>query len=493
MGKAPYMTDEGYRKYRQSLLLVLMAALNRLYKDADIDVHQSVNRSTYVEFKNMRITRRRTEEIKSKMRELIKADFKLKSFEVTKEEASRLLSETNPELAEKIIYTPRENVRLFEDMGRYYSVYGETEESASCLSEFDIMPFEMGILLRYPHPGYDGKFPPFTWGKKIIQTINDYRAWNEITGISDVFELNRAIKCGNTADIINIAEIIHEKAISEIADTVKSEILHKKIILIAGPSSSGKTTFANRLLLHLRANGITPEVISLDDYFIDADKSPLDEDGKPDFETLESLDVALFSEHMEALTEGRTINVPKYDFMRGKRSEITRKMCLKPSSVVIIEGLHALNERLLLGVRSDYVYKVYCSALTSLCFDNVNPISPTDTRLLRRIIRDNSFRNTSAEKTIDMWKSVTRGEVKYIFPYENQADVIFNSSNIYEWALYRPVAEPLLSEALKKDGDHREKCKSLLELLSYFEPTDARFVPPMSIMREFIGGSSISY
>ena len=274
---------------------------------------------------------------------------------------------------------------------------------------------------------------------------------------------------------------------------MKSEILHKKIILIAGPSSSGKTTFANRLLLHLRANGITPEVISLDDYFIDADKSPLDEDGKPDFETLESLDVALFSEHMEALTEGRTINVPKYDFMRGKRSEITRKMCLKPSSVVIIEGLHALNERLLLGVRSDYVYKVYCSALTSLCFDNVNPISPTDTRLLRRIIRDNSFRNTSAEKTIDMWKSVTRGEVKYIFPYENQADVIFNSSNIYEWALYRPVAEPLLSEALKKDGDHREKCKSLLELLSYFEPTDARFVPPMSIMREFIGGSSISY
>lgn len=487
------MTDEGYRKYRQSLLLVFMAAVNRLYPQARIDVHQSVNRSTYVEFKNMRITRRRTEEIKSKMRELINSGFKLETFEATKEEASRLMADTNPELSEKIIYTPRRCVRLFEDSGRFYSVYGEVVESTAYLSEFDVMPFETGLLLRYPHPGYNGEIPPFTWGKKIIQTINDYRAWNEITGISDVFELNRAIRNGNAANIINIAEIIHEKAVSEIADEIKNEILHKKLIVIAGPSSSGKTTFANRLMLHLRANGITPEVISLDDYFLDSDKSPLDEDGKPDFETPESLDITLFSEHMEALTEGESVDVPKYDFIRGKRSEVTRKLQLKPSSVVIIEGLHALNERLLLGVRSDYIYKVYCSALTSLRFDNVNPISPTDTRLLRRIIRDNSFRNTSAEKTIDMWSSVTRGEVKYIFPYENRADVIFNSSNIYEWSLYRSAAEPLLSEALAKDGAHREKCKSLLELLSYFEPTDARYVPPMSIMREFIGGSSISY
>ena len=493
MADKMYLTNEGYRCYRQSLLLVLAAAVNRVFPDAHYDIHQSVNRSTYVEFINMQLVSEDVQKIKDKMVSLIEQKFPLETVTINKEDVKDLprgFGEAN--FSEKILNTPRESITMFVDSGKYYSVYGKIAETAEELTEFELKPFEAGFLLRYPHPGYNG-FPPFSWGKKIIKTIEEYRRWYEVTGVSDVFELNRLINQGYSREIINISEIIHEKAISDIAESIKSDVMNKKVMMIAGPSSSGKTTFANRLMLHLRANGVKPLVISLDDYFLDADKSPLTEDGKPDFETIDSLDVELFRSNLRGLAEGKTVSLPKFDFHVSRRSAETRDIKLDPSSVVHVEGIHALNEKLSEGIPSKYLYRIYCSALTSLCFDNVNPISPTDTRLLRRMIRDSKFRSCGAVRTFELWKNVTGSEAKTIFPFEDNADVIFNSSTIYEFSFYKPVAEELLREALKEDGDHKEAYERLLDMLSYFYEIDGKYVPPMSIMREFMGGSSIRY
>ncbi|MBO4897128.1 MAG: hypothetical protein J5590_02365 [Clostridia bacterium] len=491
--KKMYLTNEGYRCYRQSLLLVLIAAINRVFPDAVYEVHQSVNRSTYVEFSNISLHPEDITKIKDMMTNLVDSKFPLTKGTVPKERVSEALKKAgNFELAEKILNTPKETFTYFKDSGKYYGIYAEIVDTAEELTEFELMPFESGFLLRYPHPGYSGSYPPFIWGEKIIKTIDEYRQWNEVTGISNVFDLNREINAGNTREIINIAEIIHEKEISDIAESIKNDA-NRKVIMIAGPSSSGKTTFANRLMLHLRANGLKPLVISLDDYFLDADKSPRTEDGKPDFETFDSLDSALFRQNLREMAEGKTVLLPKFDFHTSTRSSETREVKLDRSSVVIVEGIHALNERLIEGVPTQYLYRIYCSALTALCFDNVNPISPTDTRLLRRMIRDSRYRNCPAVKTYELWENVTKSEIKTIFPYEHNADVIFNSSTYYEFSFYKPVACELLEDALKVPGEHQVAYKRLYDMLSYFEPVDGKYVPPMSIMREFMGGSSIRY
>jgi len=488
----PYITDEGYRVYRNTCLLTLVKAIGALDRDAEYDVHQSVNRSTYVEFKNKVLTTEDINTLKSLMKKYIKDNVAFDIKSVPKEDAAKLLAKSRPNThAEKAVFTPRETIDIYSDENCCISVYGKTASSAGYLSEFDIMPYENGLLLRYPHPNYNGEFPPNILGKKIIKTIEEYRDWNDVIGISNVFELNEMIQKGKVKEIINIAEIMHEKNISKIADEIKRD-RNKKVILVSGPSSSGKTTFANRLMLNLRVNGITPEIISLDDYFIDADLSPRDEEGKPNFEDIDSIDVKLFVKDINALVRGEEIDAPRFDFKTGKSCPGARKIRLKDDGVVIVEGIHALNEKLVEGVSPSNLYKVYCSALTALCFDNGTPISPTDTRILRRIIRDNNFRNCEAARTLDMWKSVSKGEVKNIFPYENNIDVIFNSSNVYEFSVYRKIGEPLLREANEKLGGN-EFCERLIDLLSYFEPLDDKYIPPMSIVREFIGGSSISY
>lgn len=489
----PYMTDEGYRAYRSTLLLLLIKAVCHLFEGAHFNVHQSVNRSTYVEFENMSIGEDDAEKLKSLMKEYINEDIPLPLKSVPKAEAARLLSCSGSSLhGEKAAFTPRTEILIYQDECCTQAVYDKVFESAGSVSEFDIKPFEKGILLRYPHPNYNGHFPPDIMGKKIIKTIEEYRDWNDTVGITNVYQLNEQIKLGKAKEIVNIAEIMHEKNISKIADEIKRDIKNKKVILVSGPSSSGKTTFANRLMLNLRVNGILPQIISLDDYFIDANLSPLDEDGKPNFEDIDSINVEKFVKDINILVAGGEIDVPAFDFKTGKSIPGVRKMQLSGESVVIVEGIHALNEKLCEGVKKENLYKVYCSALTSLCFDSGNPISPTDTRLLRRIIRDNNFRSCPAWRTLEMWKSVTRGEVKNIFPYENNIDVIFNSSTVYEFSVYRKICEPLLIEAEKETGKSR-LLERLLDLLSYFEPLDDKYIPPMSIMREFIGGSSISY
>lgn len=323
-----------------------------------------------------------------------------------------------------------------------------------------------------------------------MQTIDDYRKWHSLIGVTDVFELNALIGAGKIQPLINVSEIMHEKVLSEIAQSIKEHILEKRVILISGPSSSGKTTFAKRLMLHLRVCGIKPVVISLDDYFIDRGLVPLDENGEPNFEDIDAIDYELFRSQLAQIISGKEVLAPRYDFEKKKSIPAAHRIKLEAGSVVIVEGLHALSPTLTKGISSRALYKVYCSALTCLCFDNFNPISPTDTRLIRRIIRDHKYRSCPAAETIRMWDSVSRGEVKNIFPYEDDADIIFNSSLTYEFSVYKAEAESLLREA-QKDMGGNYRCRRLLEILSYFEPLDNSLVPPMSVLREFIGGSTV--
>ncbi len=484
-------TEESYRTYRQSLLFVLFAACAKVFPGQALRVHQSVNRSTYCELPSHIPTEADMAALEKEMRTLILAEFPLVPEVFPKEEAIRLISESgDTETAHSLAFTPRDTISLLRLYDKYYSVYGSLYPHAGYLSDFALVLFDAGFLLRYPHPNTGTQIQPFYAGQKILKTISDYRAWNAVVGVPDVYALNRLVREGGINECINISEIMHEKRLSEIADTIKNNILNCKVILISGPSSSGKTTTTGRLMLHLRANGLSPEMISLDDYYLGRSKTPLDENGKPNYEDIDAIDHVLFNQHLHKLIGGETVTVPRFDFQTGERAPKGRTLSLSGSGVLLVEGIHALNEKLTHGIPSSYLYRVYCSALTVLCFDRYNPISPTDTRLIRRMIRDSQFRNTDAVGTLSMWGDVQKGEIKNIFPYEERADVIFNSSLSYEFAVYRQVAEPLLTSALESH-EHRETAARLLDFIRYFEPISPSLVPGTSILREFIGGSML--
>jgi len=486
------MTDESYRTYRQSLLFVLFAACARVFPGKALRVHQSVNRSTYCEMPDHVPSEADICALTKVMRALISEKFPLTPQVYSKEEAIMHVRKSgDTEAAASLAYTPRSEITLLPIADKYYSVYGRLYPHAGYLSDFELILFDAGFLLRYPHPNTGEKIQPFQTGKKILETISDYRAWSEVVGVQDVYALNRLIREGGINDCINISEIMHEKRLAEIADTVKNNILNCKVILISGPSSSGKTTTANRLMLHLRANGLKPQMISLDDYYHGRANTPIDENGKPNYEDIDAIDYPLFNCHLLSLIRGETVTVPRFDFTTAERAEKGRTISLSEGSVLLVEGIHALNEKLTRGIPASYFYRVYCSALTVLCFDRYNPISPTDTRLIRRIIRDSKFRNTDAAGTLSMWGDVQKGEIKNIFPYEETADVIFNSSLSYEFAVYREAAEPLLRAALAHK-EHRDTAERLLEFISFFEPVSHALVPGTSILREFIGGSVLS-
>lgn len=484
--------EENYRVYRQSLLFVLFAACARVFPGKALTVHQSVNRSTYCELKGVIPTETHLEALVRTMDALIAEKFPLVPKQYALSEAIQLLEKSGDKAAaESLRFSARPSVSLLPIADKYYSVYGKVFPHAGYLSAYELVLFDAGFLLRYPHPSTGGEISPFHPGRKILDTIAEYRAWSEVIGVESVYDLNRLIRENKMNDCINISEIMHEKRLSEIAETVKNNILSCKVILISGPSSSGKTTTARRLMLHLRALGLHPQMISLDDYYLGRSKTPVDETGKPNYEDIEAIDYPLFARQLRALIEGETVTVPRFDFHTAERAVEGRSLSLSGNSVLLVEGIHALNEKLTRGIPASSLYRVYCSALTVLCFDRYNPISPTDTRLIRRIIRDSQFRNTDAAGTLDMWGDVQKGEIKNIFPYEETADVIFNTSLSYEFAVYREMAEPLLTAALSRE-EHRETAERLLEFIGCFEPLPAALVPGTSLLREFVGGSTLS-
>jgi len=356
------------------------------------------------------------------------------------------------------------------------------------IKNFALKYYSPGLILIYPDKANPDKIPEFAEQKKLFNILKEYKTWNKIINFENVSHINQKVKNGDIGDVIRISEALHEKKIANIADMIASNINSKKLILIAGPSSSGKTTFAQRLSIQLRVNGIVPITLSLDDYFKNRDQSPVDENGQYDFEHIDAIDIDLFNEDLYKLLKGYEVEVPIFNFITGCREKTGRKLCINEKQIIIVEGIHGLNEKLTSSIPAKNKFKIYISALTSLNIDNHNRIPSTDTRMIRRIVRDHKFRGWNAESTIMNWPSVRRGEERYIFPFQEEADIMFNSSLIYELCVLKPFAEPLLAEVGKSSPAYTE-AKRLIEFLGCFQSVDTHEVPLNSILREFIGGS----
>ena len=358
---------------------------------------------------------------------------------------------------------------------------------------FDLEPYFDGMLLRIPNRKNPVILEDTIEQDKMFDTFNEYVGWNKLMGINNVSDFNRLCLENQAYDMIKLSEALHEKKVAHIADMIANKQGGRpKFVLISGPSSSGKTTFSKRLTIQLRVNGITPVVISMDNYFVNRVDTPLDENGDWDFENINALDLPLFRQHVQSLLNGEEIEIPEYNFETGKRQWAGRKLRIGENNVIIIEGIHALNPDLIPDVPRSATFKIYVSALTTINLDNHNWIPTTDTRLLRRIVRDYRYRNYSARETIARYDSVQRGEQKWIYPFQEEADVMFNSALLFELAVLKRHAEPILAE-VPKFCDEYSEAHRLLKFLQYFVPISEKAIPPTSLLREFVGGSSFRY
>lgn len=480
-------SDDGIRIYQRSLKFLLIKAVHDLFPDKELQVRHSVRRGVFFEIVDYKVTPEDVERLEKRMRELVEQDHRFVKRVVPIDEARRIfLSRGREDRYRALAFREKDYVSLytFDDIEDYF--YGYMVPSTGYLKLFGLAAENDGIVLIVPKKENPTRLPDVTLPKQLFDVFTEYTNWIKILGVEDVGRLNEVVKKGRIHEFILISEALHEKKIAQIADMILQQ--KKRIILIAGPSSSGKTTFARRLGIQLRVNGLRPLNISVDDYFVDKTQTPLDEDGKPDYEALETVDLAFFNQSMNALLKGEEIDVPTFNFVTGKREFNGRKMKLEDGCVVIIEGIHALNPRLTNDIDDADKFKIYISAITSMRIDQHNRIPTTDLRLLRRIIRDNRFRGTSAPATIDMWPAVRRGEERNIFPFQQEADVMFNSSLIYELLVLKGYALPLLS-AITKDMPQYSEARRLIEFLSYFLQIPADDIPPNSILREFLGGS----
>ncbi|HOL85035.1 MAG TPA: nucleoside kinase [Thermoclostridium caenicola] len=480
-------SDDGIRIYQRSLKFLLIKAVHDLFPDKEVQVRHSVRRGVFFEIVDYKVTPEDVERLEKRMRELVEQDHRFVKRVVPIDEARRIfLSRGREDRYRALAFREKDYVSLytFDDIEDYF--YGYMVPSTGYLKLFGLAAENDGIVLIVPKKENPTRLPDVTLPKQLFDVFTEYTNWIKILGVEDVGRLNEVVKKGRIHEFILISEALHEKKIAQIADMILQQ--KKRIILIAGPSSSGKTTFARRLGIQLRVNGLRPLNISVDDYFVDKTQTPLDEDGKPDYEALETVDLAFFNQSMNALLKGEEIDVPTFNFVTGKREFNGRKMKLEDGCVVIIEGIHALNPRLTNDIDDADKFKIYISAITSMRIDQHNRIPTTDLRLLRRIIRDNRFRGTSAPATIDMWPAVRRGEERNIFPFQQEADVMFNSSLIYELLVLKGYALPLLS-AITKDMPQYSEARRLIEFLSYFLQIPADDIPPNSILREFLGGS----
>ena len=378
------------------------------------------------------------------------------------------------------------------DMKGYF--YGALAPSTDYIRLFDIRPYYNGFYVVLPGRSHPDALKPLVAQDKLFDIFHQYKEWVDIMGVPTVGRLNAKVLAGDASELIKIAEAFHEKRLARIADTIAAANRSQgtRMVLISGPSSSGKTTSAKRLGIQLRILGLNPVLISLDDYFVDRDKTPRDADGEYDYEALEAIDLRLFNDHLQRLFAGESLPVPRYDFITGKRQWHDNPLRLDDRSVLIVEGIHGLNPRLTPSIPDHMKFKIYISCFTSVSMDNLSRIATTDNRLLRRMVRDNATRGHNAQATLARWESVRRGEEKHIFPYQENADVMFNSSLFYEISVLRPYAERILREVPDTVPEYGE-AKRLLKFLDNFIPIDPAEIPPTSLLREFIGGSSFRY
>lgn len=490
-------SSSGMRTYVRSLFFVLVKAVEELYPQGNISLEHPISKGYFCKLHIDRtIGLDDVQRIKQKMQEIIAADIPYTRTECHTEKVVRLFEERGmPDKA-----------RLLDTYGQLYSYYYQLGDTVDCyysslvpstgyIRLFDIVKYYDGLLLRIPNRENPTKLEEVVKQEKMLEVFQEYHRWNQILGISTVGDLNVACNHGHATDLINVSEALQEKKIAQIAD----EITHRdqdgkrvKLVLISGPSSSGKTTFSKRLSIQLMTNGLKPYPISLDDYFVNRNDTPLDENGKHDFESLYAVDLPFFEEQLTTLLNGGEVELPRYNFTTGKREMSGKKLRIDEHMILIIEGIHALNPALTPHIPNENKYKVYVSALTTILLDNHNYIPTTDNRLLRRIIRDYKYRNYSAEETIARWPSVRAGEEKWIFPYQENADAMFNSALLFELAVLKDYVEPVLRKVPNRCPEYSEAHR-LLRFLNYFVSVQDKELPPTSLLREFLGGSSFQY
>ncbi|NOZ12441.1 MAG: nucleoside kinase [Acidobacteria bacterium] len=487
---------DGMRMVVRSLCFVLHKAVRDLFPNAFLTIEHSVSKGFYCEIEGMsgKPDRDTVSRLRERMRTLVQNNMPFRRVEMETEKAVELFHMAGME----------EKAQLFKDRVELYTsvyylddtigyFYGYLVPATGMLKVFDLVPYYEGMLLRFPRPSDPEKLEDVVPQEKMFEIFQEHKQWAEILNLGYVCNLNAEMKkADHGQEIIRIAEALQEKKVAQIADRISRERDRIRIVLISGPSSSGKTTFSKRLRVQLKVAEMKPVAISLDNYFVDREKTPKDENGDYDFEALEALDIKLFNRNLNDLLAGKEVQLPRYDFQQGKSIPDGRTLRLSDGHVIIIEGIHGLNPRLIPEIDSNLTYKVYVSALTQISVDGQNRIPTTDNRLIRRIVRDYKYRGYSALKTLRRWPSVRRGEEKNIFPYQENADIMFNSALLYELAVLKEHAEPLLKAVFQNQPEFAE-VKRLLKFLSYFKPLSSRFIPPTSILREFLGGSSFHY
>lgn len=483
-------TIDGMRIYQRSLLFIFLRASMEIHKNIFVNVQHSLSKGLYCEIEHdIDLSKKDVKEIAKRMQEIVDADEPFMKTSMKKEDAIKMFESYHMTSKVNLLkYRESDSINIYSCGWLQNYFYGYMVPSTGYVKVFDLMKYDNGIILRHPTNFSSDTLPEFHETPKIASIFGESEAWGKILGVSDVASLNDHIVAGKSGEIIRIAEALQEKKIAQIADVIAHS--GKRVILISGPSSSGKTTFANRLKVQLKVNGLHPITMSTDDYFVDRQYTPLDEDGNYDFESIDAVDVEQFNHDLSQLLAGEVVDLPTFDFKEGKRIYTGRQLQIDDDQLIIIEGIHGLNEQFTREIYRKNKFKIYISALTQLNIDHHNRIPTTDTRLLRRIVRDFNYRGHDARGTITQWPSVRKGEEKNIFPYQEDADVIFNSALVYELAILKKHAEPLLEQITNEEAEYSE-AKRLLKFLSYVKSIDDdELVMNISILKEFIGGSA---
>ncbi len=486
---------DGQRMLVRSLFFILYAAVKEIFPEVILKIQHGIANGYYCELENLdrKITPEDTSALKTKMQEYINQDLPFIKKGIPTDEVIQIYQkeklEDKARLTEQVgrIYT---NIYFLNGFANYH--YGHLLPSTGYIKLFDLSAYFDGILLQVPKLGKPDRLYKFVRQNKLFEIYQEHKDWVEILNVSTVGHLNEFTMKGQSGTILKISEALHEKKVAEIANKITGNTGKIRLVLVAGPSASGKTTFSKRLSIQLAVNGLYPYQISLDNYFVDRAKTPTDENGDYDFEALEAIDISFFNQQLNELFEGKEVELPEFDFALGRRKPSGKKIRLQENDILIIEGIHGMNPKLLEQQNRKKIYKIFISALTQISFDEQNHISTADNRLLRRMVRDSRYRSYPASETIRRWPSVKKGEEKNIFPYQENADIMFNSATIYELAVLKKYAEPLLDAVNENQPEYREAVR-MLKFLSYFKLIEDEEIPPTSILREFLGGSSFIY
>ena len=500
-----YDHPDGRRTYIRSLCFVLQNAVNEIYPDKVLVIDYNLPSGLYCELREItpledgrpaiyHATDEEIAAIKEKMAEIIAKDLPFSKVKMPMEEILKLIeAKHQTEKVQLLQSLERFTYNAYFLDGKADTFYGPLAPSSGYLDIFDLIAFKEGFCLQYPMDGYSGKVLPMKRQSKIASALDEHSDWCAIMGTKGVGSLNKKVLEGKVVELINLSEALHERRYAKIADMIYERRESVKIVFIAGPSSSGKTSTSKRLAIQCRILGLNPKVIELDNYFVNREDTPRDENGEYDFEALGAMDLAFLGEQLNDLLAGKEVEIPKFDFKEGKRTFVGKKMQLHEKDILIMEGIHALNPAMIPGVDSTKVFRVYASALTSLSLDENNNISTSDNRMLRRMIRDNRTRGINPENTIMMWQSVRRGENHNIFPFQENADAVFNSAHIFELPVLKYYAEPLLRRIQPSSPAYTEAVR-MLKFLSYIialSPSEIAAIPPTSILREFIDGQTL--